>query len=183
MFFAKLKQELSKLENQPHVDQGVWAQFWDKVEKKQTKTKLENNPEHFCAFFVPIHRPTQSIYLGHHIKADDWIPPGGHLDQGELPIEAVIREMKEELGYTITNEPVALFNLSIKPIYNHPLNHCTKHFDWWHGIIMPEKTNFRFDRGEFHDAGWFSLSEGMAKITKNPEFKQIVEKINEQFFS
>ena len=30
-----------------------------------------------------------------------WSPPGGHVDEGETPGEAAVREAKEESGYTV----------------------------------------------------------------------------------
>jgi 8-oxo-dGTP pyrophosphatase MutT (NUDIX family) len=34
----------------------------------------------------------------HHLKHDRWLPPGGHLEPGEVPHEAVLREVLEETG-------------------------------------------------------------------------------------
>ena len=42
-------------------------------------TRPENPHDHFCAFFLPVDVKHSSIYLVHHKKADDWIPPGGHI--------------------------------------------------------------------------------------------------------
>jgi 8-oxo-dGTP pyrophosphatase MutT (NUDIX family) len=36
-----------------------------------------------------------------HIKLGNWMPPGGHVDQNETPIDAVHREVREETGYSI----------------------------------------------------------------------------------
>lgn len=45
------------------------------------------------------------ILLVHHRKAGLWLPPGGHVDPGETPIQAAQREITEELGTTL---PLAL---------------------------------------------------------------------------
>ena len=34
-------------------------------------------------------------------KLNNWTPPGGHIEEGEIPCESVIRETKEETGYDI----------------------------------------------------------------------------------
>lgn len=33
-----------------------------------------------------------------HEKVKKWLPPGGHIEENELPHDAAIREVKEELG-------------------------------------------------------------------------------------
>ncbi len=39
--------------------------------------------------------------LLYHKKLQMWLPPGGHIDEGELPEEAVLREIKEETGLDV----------------------------------------------------------------------------------
>lgn len=41
------------------------------------------------------------VLLVHHNKLDMWLPPGGHIDENELPCECAIREFKEETGLDI----------------------------------------------------------------------------------
>ena len=38
-----------------------------------------------------------------------WDAPGGHVDTGETPLECIVREMKEEIGYQL--ESPTLFNV------------------------------------------------------------------------
>jgi len=47
------------------------------------------------------------IALHWHSKVKAWLPPGGHIMNNEDPEQAVIREIKEELGIdvTVVNDP------------------------------------------------------------------------------
>ena len=41
------------------------------------------------------------IFLHWHAKVKEWLPPGGHIELNEDPIETAIRETLEELGIEI----------------------------------------------------------------------------------
>lgn len=41
------------------------------------------------------------LLLLEHEKIGTWLPPGGHIEDNELPSEAAIREVKEETGFDI----------------------------------------------------------------------------------
>jgi 8-oxo-dGTP pyrophosphatase MutT (NUDIX family) len=43
----------------------------------------------------------EKVLLIFHRKLKKWLPPGGHLEEGELPAEGAIREAKEETGLDI----------------------------------------------------------------------------------
>lgn len=40
----------------------------------------------------------KEIYLIHRNRYDDWSVPKGHIDEGEAPIQAALREVTEETG-------------------------------------------------------------------------------------
>ena len=41
------------------------------------------------------------MLLHHHRKLGMWLPPGGHIEQDELPDEAAVREVWEETGLEV----------------------------------------------------------------------------------
>jgi 8-oxo-dGTP pyrophosphatase MutT (NUDIX family) len=41
------------------------------------------------------------VLLHHHRKLGMWLPPGGHIEQDELPDEAAVREVWEETGLEV----------------------------------------------------------------------------------
>lgn len=51
---------------------------------------------HFTATGIVLHQ--DSVLLIEHAKLGWWMPPGGHLDPDEDPVQAVLREVREETG-------------------------------------------------------------------------------------
>jgi 8-oxo-dGTP diphosphatase len=170
-----IKSELNKLKLLKHTDKKVVDKIIKRINSDQKLVKSENIKSHFCTFFVPIHKKSKSIYLVHHIKAQDWIPPGGHIEKSEHPIDTVKREFKEELDHQLTTEIIKLFDATIKDIKDNPRNPCWMHYDLWY-LVYVDKLPFKFDKGEFYDANWFSFEEALKKI-KTIVFKDIVNKI------
>lgn len=164
--------EIEYVYNSPIIDQEIISQFKKLKNSQSTHTKAEGNPRHYCAFFLPYDKESGKIYLGYHIKADDWIPPGGHIEKGETPSDAAIREMKEELKVDIGHDQLELFALTVKEI-GRPEKGCIAHYDVWHLVHVKEQP-FDYLKSEYHDAGWFNISAGLTKITKNPDFAQVI---------
>lgn len=54
--------------------------------------------KHLCVYFVLLDDTRRSILLVDHVKAGLWLPPGGHVDEGEDPRVTAMREAAEELG-------------------------------------------------------------------------------------
>ena len=46
-----------------------------------------------------------STLLHWHNKVKEWLPPGGHLEINEDPVQALLREIKEETGLEVTIIP------------------------------------------------------------------------------
>ena len=51
---------------------------------------------HFTATGFVVHNG--SIVLHWHPKVKAWLPPGGHIEPNEDPVQAVLREIEEETG-------------------------------------------------------------------------------------
>lgn len=55
----------------------------------------------FCASAYIIDPVTKKILLVKHKDYDRWTQPGGHIEEGEIPEEAAVRETYEETGIKI----------------------------------------------------------------------------------
>ncbi len=167
--------EIESIYPLPAVDPVAIDAFKQLKSSQSSHTKKEGNLDHFCSFFLPYNRDKNQIYLGDHIKAEGWIPPGGHIEPGETPSGAAIREMQEELQVVITPDMLEPFNLSVTVVDRSHLG-CMTHYDVWHLVHIPVQ-KFNFLRSEYHDARWFSLRDGVKQMSIHPHFAQIVAKL------
>lgn len=56
-------------------------------------------PRHFVATAYVVDQGR--VLLVHHRKIGLWLPAGGHLEEGEDPAEAAVREVQEETGLKV----------------------------------------------------------------------------------
>lgn len=173
-------QEVKKLKNKEFADKKILEIFIRKSKREDPFIKQFSSSEHFCSFFLPIDITSRSIYLVDHIKAKMWIPPGGHIEKNESPKDTVMREFKEELGYTLKKERIDLFTLSITTIED-PKRTCKIHFDFWYAVFIP-KRDFRFLRKEFHDGRWFSFEKGLQLISQD-SYRTILKKFTNIYYN
>jgi 8-oxo-dGTP pyrophosphatase MutT (NUDIX family) len=156
------KKEAAKLKKFPYVDKKAIKAFLDRLKQDCAITDKENPADHFCSFFVPVYLPSGEIFVGHHIKANEWIPPGGHIKKNETPKNTVYREFYEELKHRLNKEPVKLFDIGITLI-DSPPRPCKVHRDFWHYVLMNKKIKYKYDEGEFYKAEWLPIDIAMKR--------------------
>lgn len=132
----------------------------------------------------------RKILLGLHRKLGVWLPPGGHQEENENPIETIIREAREETGFDITpfvkngeklednvtKVPLPDFFLEegIPPYGDQPFH---IHMDWNYVVFVPEFVP-DFPKREYDDMQWF----GEDVANQLPTFTNIKEYIIPKVF-
>ncbi|GAB3679515.1 NUDIX hydrolase [Salinarchaeum chitinilyticum] len=71
---------------------------------------------HFTATTYVVADGAVALHL--HDRTGKWLPPGGHVDRGELPHEAALREIEEETGLeaTIVAERDEIGSPTVEPL-------------------------------------------------------------------
>ncbi len=118
-------------------------------------SKPDNPPIHLVSYFVLV--DGDAILLVDHINAQLWLPTGGHVDVGEHPKLAAIREAKEELG------------INAELVFEHPIfitvtdtvGLTAGHTDvsLWYVLKGSREKEYVYDQSEFKQIKWFKLDE------------------------
>lgn len=141
---------------------------------RRHKVGTPENERHFVCYFPLLDMSNKSIFLGLHKKAQLWLPPGGHIEEGETPEEATIRECREELGIP------ARF-LDSKPLFassvltqNLPDPHTDVAF--WFVLISASQETITIDKNEFSDSRWFDIDQPFPPNTE-PNMARFIAKL------
>ena len=116
-------------------------------------------PKHLVSYLVLIDPERRSILLGDHIKAQLWLPSGGHVHPDEDPTDTVRRESREEL------DKDAIFLRG----FEHPLfltNNMTGgltpgHTDvsFWYVLRGNVHEYIHYEKRELQEVNWFTFDE------------------------
>lgn len=167
----------------PHIDQKIVAAIANEVEGIVAYDAIEQEhkqdvcvwlasganpfrlkkpdvpPKHLVSYFVLVDPEHRSILLVDHIKAQLWLPSGGHVELNEPPHETVIREAREEFGVQATflrNNSRPFFVTVTKTVGLTP-----GHTDvsLWYLLRGSIHDKMQYDRSEFTDIEWYTFDE------------------------
>ena len=95
---------------------------------------------------------TRGVILHRHRRLGIWVQPGGHIDAGELPDAACVRETKEETGLQVRHlEPIELFHVDV-----HAGPNAHTHYDLRY-VLLAEPEDPTPPEGESPDVFWFDF--------------------------
>ncbi len=115
----------------------------------------------------------KKILLIHHKKLGKWQQPGGHIERFENPVEAAIREVREETGLDISFlqndikfiDEAARMLPPPKFLMEHTIPATTKqvahfHIDINYVVEISEQV-LKYQEKEAHGIGWFTKQEAL----------------------
>lgn len=165
----RLIAHLKKLAKSTSGNEKVRKEFIRRA-KEDALTRDENPITHFCVYFAAYDPENRQVFIGHHKKSGLWLFNGGHIDEGELPLEALEREVGEEWGKNVQLDGGYTPSLlTITEIDNPTKQKCRLHYDIWYFIPL-DKNSFDPDESllekEFHQTGW-KLAEEARDLIKD----------------
>ena len=141
--------------------------------------KPDKPPKHLVSYFVLIDPEHKSVLLADHIKAQLWLPSGGHVEPNEDPKQTVIREAQEELG-----QPAVFLRSNDKPFFvtvADTVGLTAGHTDvsLWYLLRGRMHDRLQFDRREFNDVAWFSFDEILqsSPVIFDPNMQRFIKKL------
>lgn len=93
------------------------------------------------------------ILLHRHKRLGIWLQPGGHLDAGEDPATAAVRETAEETGLVAAHPPDGPRLIHVD-VHEGPRGHV--HLDLRYLLVADGAATFAPDAGESQDVAWFT---------------------------
>ena len=121
------------------------------------------------ALIVTASAPKKALLL-ESLKHGFWMPPGGHSELGENPLETVIREVREETGLDVAEYLPKVHHIDADRV-EVPLpirmlqvyvTHGGKehyHLDSLYRIELPTEVPVQHDEIESAGIGWFTLDQ------------------------
>jgi 8-oxo-dGTP diphosphatase len=142
-------------------------------------SKPDNPPKHLVSYFVLYDPRSMQLMLIDHIKAQLWLPTGGHVEIDEDPRTTVTREAYEELKIAAKfdtvfgRDPVFITVTETKGQGTHT------DVSLWYVIEGDPRDKLAYDEGEMNGYRWLSLQNVLATdITElDPHMHRFVVKM------
>lgn len=80
------------------VNSQISKKYGGKRIMKAIFKNTKDHKKHFTATGYTVNKNRTKMLLIHHKGLNKWLPPGGHIEDNEVPHEAAIREVYEETG-------------------------------------------------------------------------------------
>lgn len=173
LLIADLVAKVAPFDAREAADQADMLDWVASGQQLFRTAKPATPPKHLVVYFVPVDAANKCLLLGDHRKSGLWLPPGGHVEDGEDPRQAVIREAREELGIVADFHPGLAgetgetgeiseeggqtpFFLTVTPT-----NDASSHLDvdLWFALRLSRGTRLEPDQGEFRSVRWFEFGD------------------------
>ncbi len=138
-------------------------------------------PGHVTASCFIVDPAGGRLLLHHHRRLDRWLQMGGHLEPGEAPMTAALREGREESGLSdlrlLVDDVMDLDVHSIPAGKGEPAH---LHFDVRYAAITAQPETIASDPNESHELAWVPFADAVTRMNEEGSTRAI-RKIRSRF--
>ncbi|MGH9028864.1 MAG: NUDIX hydrolase [Acidimicrobiales bacterium] len=137
-------------------EQEARERILDASERLEDPFDEHSDPVHFTGSAVVV--GARGTVLHVHKRLGRWLQPGGHLEPGEAPFDAAVRESREETGLRVSHpaEGPRLIHVDV-----HPAAASHVHLDMRYLLLAPDDQPSP-SPGESRTVRWFTWDEADA---------------------
>jgi 8-oxo-dGTP pyrophosphatase MutT (NUDIX family) len=117
---------------------------------------------HLVSYFLLVDPGDDSVLLGDHVKANLWLPSGGHVETDEHPATAVVRESREELGVDAVFHPAVGAHPLFITITDTRGDNVHNDVSLWYVLTHSRDTELMVDPREYLAVRWWQPAEILA---------------------
>lgn len=168
---------LDNLEYAHQADAAAWAESGTNI----FRIKKPDVPlKHLVSYFVVVDPAHKSLLLVDHIKAQLWLPTGGHVLLNEHPKAAVIREAAEELQMKASFLHGLERPFFVTSTVTVGLTPGHTDVSLWYLLRGSVRDFFPFNKDEFSDVEWYAIAEILASDSKifDPHLQRFAQKLD-----
>ncbi|WSN72117.1 NUDIX domain-containing protein [Streptomyces sp. NBC_01361] len=111
---------------------------------------------HLVSYFVVLDESCGQLLLVAHRKAGLWLPAGGHVEPGEDPWAAVVRECREELGIEAEASPITGEHPLFLTVTETRGQGVHTDVSLWYLLTADADTITSYDQDEFNAIRWLT---------------------------
>jgi 8-oxo-dGTP diphosphatase len=141
-----------EVEASHRADTLAWLESTDDVFRR---VKPATPPRHLVSYVVLV--DADAVLLVDHLNAGLWLPPGGHVEPDEHPVETACRELAEELGVVDAELDEQPAFLTVTRTVGIDAGHTD--VSLWFVVAGRRAQPLTIDRREFREARWWSLAD------------------------
>jgi 8-oxo-dGTP pyrophosphatase MutT (NUDIX family) len=150
------------------------------VHTKAPLSRSKYRPGHVTAGLFIVDLESNRLLLHHHRRLDRWLPMGGHLESGESPAEAALREGGEESGLQdlqLVSEDILDVDKHVIPATEDEPEHF--HFDVRYVAQTQRPDAIAMDAAESKELAWVDFDRAL-ELMDDESSRRAIKKIRER---